>query len=88
MTSRSKPDHDPKPEDPDWPEAWGSVKPALTVAKARRLYDEAPSMTVKELYATGLKYGHAWLTGIRKPKLVRLFRKQMDRFLTENGATR
>lgn len=57
----------------------------LTVAEAKRLHDEAGAMTVKELYATGLLYGHAWLKGIPKPKLVKHFRKAMEEFLAKHG---
>jgi hypothetical protein len=49
----------------------------LTAKEARRLHDEAPSMTIKELRRLGELhgFGHGWLKSIDKRTLVRLFRR-------------
>lgn len=51
--------------------------------EARRLIDRADTMTISELRETGRKYGHEWLTGIRKPKLVQHFRRVMQKYADE-----
>ena len=57
----------------------------LTVSEARRLHEEAPAMTAKELRRIGRHYGYEWVSKIAKAQLVKVFRKTMQEFVEQQG---
>lgn len=54
----------------------------LTKCEAARLHDEAGAMTAAEIRRIGEAYGMAWVSSLRKPELVKAFRRALERRMT------
>lgn len=62
------------------------MKSKLALTDARRLYDEAEAMTVAELRRINkLYFGSEWLSSAKKKTIVRGFRKDLEKVITEAG---
>jgi hypothetical protein len=58
----------------------------LSISEAKRLHDEANSMLVVELRSFGKRYfNREWTTNAGKKTIANGFRKELERFLADNG---
>ena len=59
-----------------------TVPPSLTLSEAKRLKEEAPSLTTKQLRYLNKLYGWGeWLSSAKKRTIVRGFVGKLDEFI-------